>query len=97
MDQYIRLMSESRELLREIKLTEGQNAQIYMAKGSDFFAVMFSGKKTQEEILKSLICRLTMINGKNIWESDLDDMPYQDVQDIAEAVSISVGKLNINL
>lgn len=71
---------------KEIKLSDGRIATIRKGKGKDLFWALEMASTTNE-ILKMLTLRLVEIEGKQITEDELEELPIQDVMKLIGEVS----------
>lgn len=68
----------------KIPLSDGRIATLKEGKGRDLFEAMRLASEPGE-ITKLLIARLVQIDGKDITENELDELPIQDVMEITKA------------
>lgn len=73
--------------MKEIKLSDGRVAKIREGKGKDLFWAMEMAN-SPAEITKLLCVRLVEIEGRQITEDELEDLPIAD----AMAILTEVGK-----
>ena len=88
------LVSHGREVFYRIKGTFGHQIQILTCSGLDLFEAVTLAGTDPGKIMRELVERLTVVDGKNITQEILRELSVNDMADVMEVVGKQMAKFN---
>jgi len=75
------------EIFTTVELPVSGKCDILEGKGRHFFKAYVMARGDSFLMVKYLIMELSIVNGKKLSESDLDEMPIRDINYLSEVIS----------